>query len=263
MAIVRTYGEAPFTIAVIHGGPGAAGEMAAVARRLCCTHGVVEPLQTAATLEGQVQELKQVLRACAHPPVAMIGFSWGAWLGFIVAARFPELVSKLVLIGCGPFEERYVAALHATRLSRLSADEKIEFAAILHALSHAETDDKDRLLHRLHKLTVKTDTYAAHIDPIDAEDLMNLQGDIFQSVWKAAAEMRRSGELLGLAARIQCPVVAIHGNHDPHAAAGVEAPLSRSLKDFRFILLDKCGHKPWIERQACGRFYRVLEMELQ
>ena len=31
---LRTYGEAPFNIAVIHGGPGAAGEMAPVAREL-------------------------------------------------------------------------------------------------------------------------------------------------------------------------------------------------------------------------------------
>ena len=89
MKNLRTYGEAPFTIAVIHGGPGAGGEMAPVARRLACDYGVLEPIQTVATLEGQVQELARVLKEHGTAPVFLIGFSWGAWLSFIVAARCP------------------------------------------------------------------------------------------------------------------------------------------------------------------------------
>ena len=58
-------------------------------------------------------------------------------------------------------------------------------------------------------------------------------------------------------------MVAVHGDHDPHPFAGVEVPLSRVLKDFRFILLEKCGHRPWIERGAQDRFYSVLRNELR
>jgi hypothetical protein len=58
---LRKYGNKPFNVAVIHGGPGAPGEMAPVARELSSVRGILEPLQTAATLEGQVQELKAVL----------------------------------------------------------------------------------------------------------------------------------------------------------------------------------------------------------
>lgn len=75
--------------------------------------------------------------------------------------------------------------------------------------------------------------------------------------------MRRSGTLLELAQRIQCPVVAIHGDYDPHPAEGVRKPLLSVLKDFRFVLLKQCGHKPWIERRATEAFYQVLEEELQ
>ena len=57
MQNLRTYGKAPLTAAVIHGGPGAGGEMAPVARKLAYDYGVLEPIQTATTLEGQVQEL--------------------------------------------------------------------------------------------------------------------------------------------------------------------------------------------------------------
>jgi hypothetical protein len=42
----------------------------------------------------------------------------------------------------------------------------------------------------------------------------------------------------------------------------VEKPLGSVLGRFRFILLRRCGHKPWTERQARDVFYRVLEEEL-
>jgi hypothetical protein len=53
MKNLRIYGKKPFNIAVIHGGPGAPGEIAAVARELSSITGVLEPLQTATSLKGQ------------------------------------------------------------------------------------------------------------------------------------------------------------------------------------------------------------------
>ena len=111
----RRYGSSPFSVAVIHGGPGAGGEMAAVARELCSGRGVLEPLQTAHSLQGQVEELKGLLEENAQLPATLIGFSWGAWLSFILAARYPAMVKRLVLIGSGPFEEKYAQCNHADK----------------------------------------------------------------------------------------------------------------------------------------------------
>ena len=86
MKNLRKYGKTPYKIAVIHGGPGAGGEMAPVARELASGWGVLEPLQTSASLEGQIEELKTVLEKNGDLPITLVGFSWGAWLGFIFAA---------------------------------------------------------------------------------------------------------------------------------------------------------------------------------
>ena len=94
----RTYGKAPYTVAVIHGGPGAAGEMAAVAREISQSQGVIEPFQTGRTVTGQVTELKKVLVDQATLPFILLGHSWGAILSFIVTAKNPALVKKLILI---------------------------------------------------------------------------------------------------------------------------------------------------------------------
>jgi pimeloyl-ACP methyl ester carboxylesterase len=68
---------------------------------------------------------------------------------------------------------------------------------------------------------------------------------------------------LELGKKVDCPVVAIHGDYDLHLAEGVEKPLSVVLEGFKFILLENCGHKPWIERQARDKFYNVLREELR
>jgi pimeloyl-ACP methyl ester carboxylesterase len=154
----RTYGSAPYTVAVVHGGPGAAGEMAPVARELARDRGIVEPLQTATSLEGQVEELRVTLESYTAPPVVLMGFSWGAWLSYIVTARFPALVRKLLLIASGPFDERYVAQLHETRLQRLNAQAQAEWHALSTALRDPVAADQDALLARQGVLASMTDT---------------------------------------------------------------------------------------------------------
>ena len=260
MKNLRTYGKAPFNVAVIHGGPGVAGEMAPVARELASNWGVLELLQAAASLQGQIEELRTVLKENGNLPVFLIGFSWGAWLIFIFAAHHPSFVKKLILVGSGPFEEKYAARIQETRLSRLSREERTEVESLPEVLDNPEAEDKSTAFARFGTLFSKADAY----DPIACEsEAIDCRVDIFQNVWKDAAELRRSGKLLRLGKRIKCPVVAIHGDYDPHPAEGVQKPLSAILKSFRFVLLKSCGHMPWIERQARDKFYGILEEELR
>ena len=259
MKNLRIYGESPFNIAVIHGGPGAPGEMAPVARELSSTCGVLEPLQTAATVDGQVKELKGVLEENAALPVTLIGFSWGAWLSFILTARYPSIVSKLILIGSGPYEEKYAAGIMPTRLSRLGEEERAETLALMEALNDPTISDKNTQMARFGELTSKIDSY----DSLPHEsEVLEPRSDIYQSVWQQASELRISGELLEFAKNVKCPVLAIHGDYDPHPAEGVKDPLSQILPDFRFVLLKDCGHKPWIEKDAIDRFYDILKKEV-
>jgi pimeloyl-ACP methyl ester carboxylesterase len=154
-------------------------------------------------------------------------------LGAIVAAEHPKLVRKLVLVSSGPFDPKYADAVTGTRRARLTRDafERGDFAG--------------------------ADAY----DPIEAWAEIGLELAVFQDVWAEASYLRSSGGLLAAVARIRCPVVAIHGDHDPHPAEGVREPLSRLLDDFTFHLLDRCGHEPWNERHARDGFFELLTRE--
>jgi pimeloyl-ACP methyl ester carboxylesterase len=257
MKNLRTYGQPPFTIAVLHGGPGAPGSMAPVAQELATRWSVLEPLQTAISVAGQVEELCAVLRDYGHLSVTLIGSSWGAILGFMVAARHPELVKKLILVGSGVYEKRYVAHIQATRLSRLTPAERREAHFLPAALEDPDRRDKSTVLAQLGKLFTRAGAY----QPVTLET--EVQYELHQQVWGEATELRKSGQLLALGHHIQCPVVAIHGDYDPHPAEGVEQPLAAVLADFRFILLRNCGHLPWLEREARDKFYEILTAELR
>jgi pimeloyl-ACP methyl ester carboxylesterase len=259
MKNLRTYGKAPFNVAVIHGGPGAPGHMAPVARELSSDWGVLEPLQTATSLEGQVQELRAVLEKNGDLPVTLIGWSWGAMLGFIFSARYPAFVKKLILIGSGVYEEHYAAAIMETRLNRLAEEERREAHSLMEAMNDPAVGDRNMPFARLGDLLTKADAYDPL--PLDSEGL-ELQYHIHEAVWNDATELRSSGELLKLGQQIQCPVVAIHGDYDSHPPEGVQKPLSAVLQSFRFILLKNCGHMPWIEKEARGEFYEILKEEL-
>jgi pimeloyl-ACP methyl ester carboxylesterase len=249
----RTYGDPPYAVALLHGGPGALGEMAPVARELAVRRGVLEPLQTRNSVEGQIQELQMVLEEHAALPALLVGYSWGAWLGLLTAARYPDLVQKLILVSSGPFEEKYAGEITQTRLGRLCKREKDEAKFLLRKKIEGPEE-----FARLGELMAQADDY----DPLP----LRREGTVpdpeqFGKVWPEAALLRKSGKLLEEARKVQCPVTALHGDHDPHPAQGVEGPLKGALAEFKFILLEKCGHTPWMEKQARENFFRVLEAE--
>lgn len=260
MKNIRKYGIGPFSVAVIHGGPGASGEMAPVAKELALVCGILEPLQTSASLEGQLQELLTSLKKHAEFPITLIGHSWGAWLSFLFAARYSSFVKKLILIGSGVFEKKYALTIMETRLNRLNEVDKLKVHSLKHALNDFNLENKNAAMAQFGKLMAQADSFDPL--PFDNEEL-DVQYEIYQCVWQEAEELRESGKLLEQCKKIQCPVVAIHGDYDSSPPEGIEEPLSKILKDFRFILLKNCGHYPGIERTAKDNFYEIIKNEIR
>ena len=90
----------------------------------------------------------------------MIGYSWGAWLSFIVAARYPEIIKKLILVASGSYEEKYTKESEQTRLNRLNEKEKAEFKSFISRLNDPTAKADDAVLARLGTLASQADSYA-------------------------------------------------------------------------------------------------------
>ncbi|MFW6197218.1 MAG: alpha/beta fold hydrolase [Thermoplasmatota archaeon] len=253
------YGKEPYNVAVIHGGPGAPGDVAQLASELSECHGVLEPLLSSESIRSQIEELISIFKKNGDQPLYLIGHSYGAWLSIIFTAHHPEYVKKLILVSSGPFEKKYRSSVLKTRSDRLEDAEKKNLFKIFEELSEASKENDENLLDKMDQVMSKTDFY----EEIDHEnEVIDFQSRLHQKVWDEAKKLREEGKLLEYADKIDCSVTAIHGDYDPHPWEGVKKPLSKVLDDFKFFLIEKCGHYPWYEIYAKNEFFKILEDEL-
>jgi pimeloyl-ACP methyl ester carboxylesterase len=251
----RKYGEGPYNVVLVHGGPGAAGEMKPVAKILSSVFGVIEPIQTCLTVNELIVELKNTIRKHTTTPVVLIGFSWGAWLSIMLTSLHHNLIRKLILIGCAPLKNEYAAQISETRLNRLDSANREKLAFLLTGLEKGTIHNRDGAFNELEKIMAAADAY----NPLELlEEPININAELYNRIWNEASAIRKSGQLISYAGKITCPVISIHGNYDPHPYSGVTEPLSDVLHDYRSYILPSCGHKPWIERYAKNEFYNLL-----
>ncbi len=247
----RQYGKAPYYVAVIHGGPGAAGDLVPVARQLSKKFGVVEPRQTQRSVTGQLTEMKTQLDAC-DPPFVLLGHSWGAWLSLLFAKTYPELVRRVILVGCPPFTEAEAEAIMANRLSRLKTTDVQRVRALL---------DKENLtdeeLSQFGALMERADTFERMKN---APDTVMADADIGTAVWQEARKMRVDGEWERILGAVKCPIAAVHGRQDPHPYRAVLRALEDSGVSFEMAVIDQCGHSPWKEAKKMSEFYKLLAL---
>ncbi|MTI71865.1 MAG: alpha/beta hydrolase [Firmicutes bacterium] len=259
MKNLRIYGEKPYEVLVIHGGPGAPGSVAPLARVLSKKFGVIEPFQTEDSIKGQINELVTVIKRYCNKPITLIGHSWGAWLSYIFTSKYSMYVEKLILVSSGPYEEKYIDTMNRTRFNRFSEEEKTKVKELSETLYNPNTKNLTNVFKELGSIMTKVDSY----EPIVYEDeIVKYQPKIFMKSMSEISKLRENGKLLDMGKNIECPVITIHGDYDAHPYCGVKEPLAKVIKNYNFILLDKCGHYPWNEYYAKEKFYEILFNEI-
>jgi pimeloyl-ACP methyl ester carboxylesterase len=180
-------------------------------------------------------------------------------LAYLTAAAVPALVSKLIMIGSASFDADDARQITQRRLERLSAADQAEAVELLEEFGR---DDDAMDAARMARLDMLF-TIADHCAPLDVpSEVIEYQHDVNRSVWGDATALRASGELAERGGSIGCPVVVMHGDYDPHPLDGVVRPLSSVIRNLRVVVLERCGHLPWMERHASERFWALLDGEL-
>lgn len=235
--------------------------------------GIMVPSIKSAKINEQLAELRACILRYGQKPVILIADSWRAWLSFIFASQNPSLVKKLILISNYPYEKRYDIETVRCRLKRLGMIRGVKLIT-LQALS-SFTSKLFRLIYRvnqkkgiplnIHKLNV---FIYRHMQALyNLTDYYSLMPSYATALFMLSAahrkliKLRNNGELLNCGRSIGCPVTVVHGDYDPRPFDGVKIPLTRVLKNVRFILIQKCGIKPWREKYAYQFFVRKLQEE--
>ncbi|MCF8228152.1 MAG: alpha/beta hydrolase [Bacteroidales bacterium] len=255
----KKHGTPPFQIILVHGGPGAIGDLNPLARRLGESFGVIETLHYAKSIDGQINEIKDAIITDGKTPVKLVGHSWGAWLCYIYASHYPEHVNKLIMLSSGTFNPELRDHIAVTRNRRLKSIDFEKFRQLQKQLSSKEASIRNNAFCEMGNMLVKLDSY-------EIQKGMNYQTacrhDVFKGVYPEADELRNSGALIRMGHQINCPVVAIHGDYDPHPREGIEDPLKKILRNFDFYSIEKCGHYPWLEKYSSETFYKILKKKL-
>jgi pimeloyl-ACP methyl ester carboxylesterase len=180
-----------------------------------------------------VDDLAGFVDALGIDSFHLLGFSMGAMTALQYAARHPERVRTLVVVGITPQREpRASVGRHLMDPARILAKDP-GFAAIL-SRRHDDGQGEgawQRLL------------------PAIAADI-------------AAQPLLTPAELH----RIDCPAMVVCGDRDPFVPPEHAAALARQLPDGRLFVVPDCGHevparRPGLFNEAISSFYRATEAE--
>lgn len=249
----REHGTHGPEVVVLHGGPGAPGSAAPLARILSPHCRVTEPWQRGSgheplTVDRHVDDLADVVASVGSRPI-LVGWSWGAMLALAFAARHPDSAARIVLVGCGTFDEVARKRLR-DRLKRRSSG---ALGTHLDRLARGGADPVARV-------RALSPVYTFARRPEDSPDADHPPFDevAFTQTWNDAIRLQRKGRHPAEFAAIRAPVTMIHGDYDPHPGSLVRDSLRKFLPHLHYVELPACGHSPWIEAHAAGVFETAL-----
>ena len=260
---VRKYGDSGPHVVLLHGGPGAPGETAPVARHLSKNFRIFEPLQRLSgdvplTVALHVDDLHNVLQGIPDgEKIRLVGFSWGAMLALTYAARHPERIERLILIGCGTFDEQSRRIYIDNIARRMKPGEQKRIKQIEGLLvMEKDRERRNKFFTELGAIYSRTQSFKPYGDCFN--DVLCLDEGGFRQTWADALSLQKQNIQPAEFANIRASVTMIHGKDDPHPGKLIYKSLIRFIPDLRYFDLPRCGHKPWIEQYAKDDFYKLL-----
>ncbi len=259
---VQRHGPPGRPVLVLHGGPGAPGSATGLARALADPLHVLEPWQrwssdVPLTVDRHVADLAQVVSECTPGErPALVGESWGAMLALVFAARHPERVEALVLVGCGTFDPQARARLLQTLAQRTTPELEAQRARL-----ETEIPDEAERLRETHRLLDPIYTYSRAAAA--EQEIAHFDSKGHRESWSDMLRLQASGVCPAEFRSIRCPVLMLHGSHDPHPGSMIRASLEPHVPQLEYHELERCGHRPWVEQHARDAFLALARSWLE
>ncbi|WP_199619527.1 alpha/beta fold hydrolase [Paenibacillus alkalitolerans] len=256
----NVYGRKEVSLVLVHGGPGARGSLKDLAVMLSKDLGILEINQSKLSIKELIEDMNKYITKTCKNKVALLGHSWGAWLVCLYAHNYPDKVEKIILVGSGSFDTRYVKEFSDRRLSRLSKDEKSEYDLLMKDFISNDLSNKDEVMFKFGKLMAKIDTYEFVGNEYSTIGEASFQ--MFNSIWNEASNLRKTGELMNIMKEIDVPIHVIHGDYDSHEIKGVLEPFEEYGIQCTYDVIKRCGHYPWREKYGKNEFLDIIIKEV-
>lgn len=181
--------------------------------------------------------------------IDLLGYSWGGLLAMLYALERPERIGRLVLLSSAP---SHADARGEFQRNLRLAERRPEVAALRESLRLDELQARDPAAARRARFALAVTGY--FVEPRNALSLTP-----FRVIQKAEQAVWASLEGFDLRPRLPSlrgtPMLVVHGREDPlPVATAVETAEAAGA---RLVLLDRCGHVPYVE--APEALFAVLE----
>lgn len=179
------------------------------------------------------ETLADALAVGLDAPVELIGWSMGGMVALALAARHPDKVARLVLVGASP-----------AFLRRPDWPDGLD-AGVLAGFAAALRDDYRGTLLRFLALQARGDDAARAVIGRLRETVF-ARGEPSPATLAAGLELLASVDLRALAARVRCPTLVTHGAHDGLCPPGAGRWLAEHIPGARLALHAHAAHAPFL-----------------
>jgi proline iminopeptidase len=199
-----------------------------------------------------IEDLEAIREALGQDRMVVVGYSFGGLLLQLYAARHPDRIRGMVLIGSPEPEARRIEQIQKTVNARIGEGTRewlgsLQKLGLLQVASDWITSEitrrvwRDAYIHPKH--TSKVDFGSIHVCSAANRETLASLGSI--------------AETQSLS-RVAAPVLLLYGDYDPIPIESGRR-LAAVFPEAELVALDETGHMPWIEtpsafRRALDRF---------
>ena len=202
-------------------------------------------------LDTLVEDIESLRKTLGVPKLALMGHSFGGLVALEYAARYPEKVTRMVLVSafsdgpstCRVHRER-VASLHLAEYARLIRD-----TAWVRAPGRTDCDYEQRAVppseqQKFNDAGTYPDPAKQRLqDSVDAASGLRNTGEVSRAFMRAGVSLSRFTKH----DRVTMPVLVIAGQNDYLVGAPSQRALAALLPNARLAEYARAGHFPYLE----------------
>lgn len=195
-------------------------------------------------LTASVEELEVVVAASAEPRVAMLGISGGAATAVAYAARHPQRVSHLVLLG------GYTHGLH----HRAASPESLSYFEAVATLMQHGWGKPDSAVQQFFSASLIPDATPEQREAMNEQQRRSCDGQRAAAIFRARAQL----DVRPLLPLVQCPTLVMHSDADAMVKVELGRDLAGAIPGARFEALRSRNHVPLPGEPAFERFCEAV-----